>query len=285
METDRIRACLGVVEHGSFAAAARAAHLSQPALWARVRGLEDELGVPLFTRVGRSVVPSAALHALLPQLRAVLGAIQALERASERVQQGTHPPPRVGCALSHIPRFLAPLLASLGDTLPARPRIVPASTDSMTSLLRSGAIDFAVHPPLEADLARAPLYTIHLVVVGAPQATAAAEELVRGPIATLPTDSGVRQLLEGLARRQGHALDVVLETRETSALLAWARANRVPAIVPDEVLAAAERADALRLTLGGEPVATTMWLYWLGDEALTPACRALLAAYRERSEL
>src|SRR3954468_1804961 len=51
---------LAAVEHGSFSAAAEALLMSQPSLSEQVRRLEAELGVPLFTRVGRGLAPTEA---------------------------------------------------------------------------------------------------------------------------------------------------------------------------------------------------------------------------------
>lgn len=49
-----------VLEHGRIAAAARATHLSQPAVSARIRRLERELGTTLFKRSVRGVSPTPA---------------------------------------------------------------------------------------------------------------------------------------------------------------------------------------------------------------------------------
>jgi DNA-binding transcriptional LysR family regulator len=57
-----------VIAHGSFAAAARAAGVSQPAITQAMQSLEREAGAPLFVRSGRRKLPTAA--ALLAAQRA-----------------------------------------------------------------------------------------------------------------------------------------------------------------------------------------------------------------------
>ncbi len=59
-----------VVEHGSFAAAARAAGVSQPAITLAMQTLEREWGVPLFEKSGRQKLPTRV-------------AVQAAQRASD----------------------------------------------------------------------------------------------------------------------------------------------------------------------------------------------------------
>ncbi|MEO1168114.1 MAG: LysR family transcriptional regulator [Pseudomonadota bacterium] len=52
---NRARAFLVTAEEGSLSAAARALGMAQPTLGRQVRALEDELGVVLFERIGRSL--------------------------------------------------------------------------------------------------------------------------------------------------------------------------------------------------------------------------------------
>jgi DNA-binding transcriptional LysR family regulator len=57
---------LAAARHGSFSAAAEALHMAQPSLSEQVRRLEAELGVDLFTRVGRGLVLTEAGRSLQP---------------------------------------------------------------------------------------------------------------------------------------------------------------------------------------------------------------------------
>lgn len=72
MELRQLEYFLAVVEHGSVTGAARALQVAQPSLSDVLRALERELGTPLFHRVGRGVVPTAAGEALLGPARRVL---------------------------------------------------------------------------------------------------------------------------------------------------------------------------------------------------------------------
>ncbi len=57
---NQVRAFLATLEEGSLSAAARALNLTQPTLGRQVAALEDALGVTLFERSGRQVIPTAA---------------------------------------------------------------------------------------------------------------------------------------------------------------------------------------------------------------------------------
>jgi LysR family transcriptional regulator, carnitine catabolism transcriptional activator len=72
MDVLRLTRFLGVVDHGSFTAAAGAGAVSQPALSQAVRELERELGVRLFERIGRRIRLTPAGRALVGPARQVL---------------------------------------------------------------------------------------------------------------------------------------------------------------------------------------------------------------------
>ncbi len=72
LNLERLRIFLTVVEEGTYTAAARRLHLSQPAVSQQIRTLEEELGVRLFRRVGRRAVPTYAGQVLAEQARPLL---------------------------------------------------------------------------------------------------------------------------------------------------------------------------------------------------------------------
>jgi DNA-binding transcriptional LysR family regulator len=81
VDTQNLKAFVMVAEGGSFSLAAQRLHLTQPAVSKRVAQLEDQLGTPLFDRIGRHVSLTEAGEALLPHARAVQLQLQAAERS------------------------------------------------------------------------------------------------------------------------------------------------------------------------------------------------------------
>jgi DNA-binding transcriptional LysR family regulator len=53
------RSFLAALEHGSLLGAARALHMSQPTVGRHIAELESQLGVVLFERTGRGLVPTS----------------------------------------------------------------------------------------------------------------------------------------------------------------------------------------------------------------------------------
>lgn len=77
----QLRCFLATYEHGSLTAAAEELGYAQPSVSEQVRGLEKTLGVPLFRRVGRGVVPTTLADTLRPHAEQALAAAEEARRA------------------------------------------------------------------------------------------------------------------------------------------------------------------------------------------------------------
>jgi DNA-binding transcriptional LysR family regulator len=78
MELYQLRSFSAVAELGQLTRAAERLHVSQPALSAQIKALEDELSVVLFERGAGGMTLTAAGRQLLPEAERVLTAAQAL---------------------------------------------------------------------------------------------------------------------------------------------------------------------------------------------------------------
>lgn len=84
MELRQLRYFLAVAEHNNFTRAADAVHVSQPSLSVQIQTLEDELGAPLFNRLGRHIELTEAGRILLLHAKRV---VQDLEHAKEAIRE------------------------------------------------------------------------------------------------------------------------------------------------------------------------------------------------------
>ena len=83
MDARQLGYFLAIVDHGGFGRAATHLHVAQPSLSATIAGLERQLGVALFHRVGRGVVLTETGTRLVEPARQV---IRDLEAARDAVQ-------------------------------------------------------------------------------------------------------------------------------------------------------------------------------------------------------
>src|SRR5262249_46277190 len=87
LEVRHLRLVAAVAEVGSLTRARGRLHLTQSALSHQLRDVEARLGAPLFLRVGKRLVLTAAGERLLASARDVLGR---LEQAEREIRQMGH---------------------------------------------------------------------------------------------------------------------------------------------------------------------------------------------------
>lgn len=138
--------------HGGVSAAARALHLTQPAVTHALGRLRDHLGDPLFVRQGNRLVPTDKTRAMMPAMQAHLKGLLASTHA-----QPTFDPSRlqrefvIGFRDILESIALPGLMASIGREAPGV-RVVSrrVAADEVERELSSGALDLAVDRPLRA---------------------------------------------------------------------------------------------------------------------------------------
>jgi len=111
MELYQLKGFAAVAGQGHLTRAAERLHISQPALSAQIKALEDELGVELFERLPSGMALTAAGKRLLSKAQSVIAAAQALSseagalrgEVAGRVRLGTTGDPE----LVRLPQLLA----------------------------------------------------------------------------------------------------------------------------------------------------------------------------------
>ena len=134
-------------EAGSLSAAARAAGVTQPALTKQLARLERQLGVPLFVRSIRGVVPTEYGQALLPRARIVRA--QLLQAAEALAQLRGRREGQVSVALSHLATvLLVPGVLPLFRTRwpGVRLRLVPPSFAQLMTGIQIQCAECHNHP-------------------------------------------------------------------------------------------------------------------------------------------
>src|SRR5512146_1791428 len=107
MEVHQLRYFCAVSETGSFTRAAEREQVAQPSLSQQIMKLEEELGVRLFDRLGRTVRLTGFGQVFLPRARAILMELKAAkEEVAER--QSTVSGPVCGGGIPTLAPYLIP---------------------------------------------------------------------------------------------------------------------------------------------------------------------------------
>lgn len=137
-----IRSFLAALDQGSLLGAARVLKTSQPTLGRHIAELESQLGVVLFERTGRGLVPTATALQLAEAARGMeAGALQ-LTRTLTGAQAQTLGTVRVTASQPVAAQLLPPLLARMRMALPDI-QVELVASNQVSNLLRREA-DIAV---------------------------------------------------------------------------------------------------------------------------------------------
>jgi DNA-binding transcriptional LysR family regulator len=137
-----IRSFLAALDHGSLMAAARALGIHQPTVGRHVAELEEQLGVTLFERTGRGLLPTAEAARLAEPARAMAADADRLARQAGGVQAVVRGTVRLTTSQPVACVLLPPVLARLRVALPDI-QIELVVSNALTNLLQREA-DIAV---------------------------------------------------------------------------------------------------------------------------------------------
>lgn len=280
MELRQLRYFEAVARHAHVTRAARELHIAQPSLSKQIRALEDELGVPLFDRLGRRVELADAGRLLLPYARRALREVELAREALRRradlsaghVSIGA--PPTVGTQL--LPRVLAEWNARYGNIAL---ELHEQGAGRLLTLLAEGAVDLAVVPLASGAAEGIRLFREEIVVAvaeGEPLArrgTVNAGELAGESFILYPAGYDLRDRTLQFCHDAGFEPRVVLDGGEMDTVLRLAAAGLGIALVPRLALEGATGLAAVRVR--GADLARTLHLLWSAQRELSPAAAAL----------
>ncbi len=131
--------------HGTFTAAAREAHLSQPALTASIRRLEERCGARVFHRGRRGASLTAEGEALLPRARAALAAFEDGLRAVAEVSRLETGRVCLGAGATVSTYLLPDILAAFAAEHPGvRYELRESTTAESLLAVEKGDLDIAI---------------------------------------------------------------------------------------------------------------------------------------------
>lgn len=147
----QIRAFVAVFEEGSFTGAATREGATQSGMSQHVKTLEESLGVGLFTRDGRLVVPTVAGRRYYAECVAILRRLEAAGQDIARLAR-IGGEVKVGLMPTFTRAVLAPALRRfLAEAEGAEVRVLEAYSAVLTEQVRKGELDFAIVPAFSTD--------------------------------------------------------------------------------------------------------------------------------------
>ena len=133
---------LAALDHGSLLRASKVLHTSQPTLGRHIAELESQLGVVLFERTGRGLVPTTTALTLAEAARSMAQGADQLTRTLIGTQSNHAGTVRITASTTVAVQLLPPLLLQMRHALPAI-QVELVASNTVSNLLRREA-DIAV---------------------------------------------------------------------------------------------------------------------------------------------
>src|SRR5688572_22118109 len=147
-----IRSFLAALDHGSLLGAARALGSTQPTLGRHIAELESQLGVVLFERTGRGLLPTEMATRLADSARAMEGSADQLVRSVSGAQAGVSGTVRITASQPVACFVMPPVLAQMRTALPEVQVELVASNQVSNLLRREADIALRMVQPDQASL-------------------------------------------------------------------------------------------------------------------------------------
>ena len=147
-----VRSFLAALDQGSLLGAARTLQASQPTIGRHIAELETQLGVVLFERTGRGLLPTPTALQLAESARAMDNAANQLARQVSGFEPGISGTVRITASQPVACYLLPPILAQMRLALPDIQVELVASNAVSNLLRREADIALRMVPPDQASL-------------------------------------------------------------------------------------------------------------------------------------
>ena len=254
MEFRHLRYFLAVADALHFTKAAEGLPVSQPALSAQVKQLEQEVGVPLFDRVGRSVQLTRAGAIFREHARRALREMELAQVAiaeAEDLQRGTL---TVG-VVQTVNAYLVPEIVSRFSTLHPQVglKLDELSGPDIEAGVMSGLLDVGIgFVPVASDrIESQPLFEEDFVFIVSPRHRFAKRRylslsaLAEESLILLPSIFCTRRLVIASFEQAGIQPKIIVEMNSIEGILATVLASKLATILPRLALGL-EHNNALR---------------------------------------
>ncbi|GAA4331453.1 LysR family transcriptional regulator [Pigmentiphaga soli] len=234
-----------VARHGSMNKAAAELHTVQSNVTARIRALEDELGVPLFRRHARGVAVAPAGQRILPFVGRI-ARLMAEAQSAARDDGAPNGSLAVGGLETTTALRLSSILTAYAKAYPEVKLVMHAGT---TARLLQDVVEyrldgaFVAGPVDHPELHQEAVFTEELVLVTSPAVRRLKDLAALADLRTVVFQSGCsyRQRLESLLAGMGIVAARPLEFGSLDAIVSCASAGVGVTLLPRAVVAAAAK--------------------------------------------
>src|SRR5215469_225607 len=290
MDLHQLRVFQAAVKSGGFTRAGDELHLSQSTVSQHIRLMEEELGGPLFMRVGKRVLVTEAGSTLLQYTERILRDLKNAEMAIREINSLRRGTVRLGVGPTTLIYRLPHVLRDYKRRFPDIDLIVLAgTTEFLLEALRTQHLDLAIimKTAPQPGLTTTPLGSEELVLVLnrehplARQRTLDPSDLTGLRFILYEKNTAMQQLIDDFFESLGITPRIAMEVENNEAIKSLVRVGLGASILPLCAVAKEPPDGPLRiLRVKGKPLMRELRLASAGTEILPNAIRELSSALR-----
>jgi LysR family cyn operon transcriptional activator len=272
-----LRTFVEIADNAGFARAATRLNLTQSAASRQIQALEDELGLQLFTRTGRSVRLTSEGEDLLMRSRRLLFDADAIGRRASALKTGEVGVLRVGATPQVIENLLADFLLRYRKRhAGVEVHLVEDGGSRLPGRLERGDVNVALMPADENRFSGRILYPMHLLAVFpaghrlSRRKVLEVVELANEPLLRLTSSFASHGWFEAACDVAHIRPRVLLESVAPQTLIALARTGHGVAVVPSPVKIPRSGVRAAVLLHRGVSIGRWTVLAWDSQRFLPP---------------
>ncbi|MBP1964113.1 LysR family transcriptional regulator [Paenibacillus aceris] len=283
MELRQLEYFMAVCEELHFTKAADKIGISQPNLSLSIKALEEEIGMPLFDRIGKRIQLTDAGSILKKHARMML---QNLSNALQEMDDLYHQNGgnlSIGALPSELDYRLTPMFIRFFQRYPNIRLKIISEVDVTGMVLNTDMhIGIAVKPLFDPRLVIRPLAREEYgIVVSKNHELSKAESISLAdlqflPIVMYPKGLWGREFVDSWCRQHGFHLNVVVETSSNPSLFYFVKANIGVGIVANSLLESIDSLDLRFLPIRDYPPVREMSIIYRSDKYLSHAARTFI---------
>ena len=279
MELRHLRYFVALAEYLSFTRAAARVHVTQSTLSHQIRQLEEEVGQPLFDRIGKKVVTTEAGELFLAFASRALKEVDLGLAMLKPGGSGLTGQVRIGATHTFNIGLIPECVALFLERHPAvQVRIEELAADQIGAKLQAGELDLGIayRPSGPSELWFEPLYNEEMVLVVADTHPLASRKRIRmvelhqQRLVLLPEYFATRTLLDECFKASGAEPIVVAEMSTIAPMLGLVLRMQIAAIAATNAVPAAMKGLRVIPLESPTPIRTPGLLWCLGGKQAAP---------------
>ncbi len=276
----KIRSFIAVGENSSFRVASEKLNLSQPAVSAHVRDLEDSLGVPLLSRTTRSVKLTREGETFLIRAKRTLSDLEDLVLDMKEQAALKRGRISIGCVPSIASSVLPTVLSRFSSSYPdIRIQVFDDMADRLYQRVLNNEVDMMVGPvsPQRSELEFFHLFDDQYVAIVprghtlASKKSVTIKEFSKFSFVLLTSPTNVRVVLEKAFAEAGRAFEPAYEASNASTIGGMIETGLGITALPRMIMPPLGRPDLIYLPISKPHINREIGILTRRGESLSPA--------------